>query len=212
MLKNIWQDLTSRFTGDQETVDRLWAELSGQYSAVNRHYHNLDHLAYMIEKANQFKDHIEDFETFLFSIFYHDIIYDVLRQDNESLSALKARECLVKLGVPNEKINKCQQQILATKDHKNSPDKDTDFLLDIDLAVLGEEWSVYEQYMKKIRDEYAIFPDSIYNPGRQKVLKHFLDMPEIFKTPEFRYKYEDQVKANLGKELAVLENEIKHPK
>jgi predicted metal-dependent HD superfamily phosphohydrolase len=60
------------------------------------------------------------------------------------------------------------------------------------------------EYTKQIRAEYAIYPDLLYNLGRKKVLKHFLEMPSIYKTPPFQVLYEAQAKANLGKELAAI--------
>ncbi len=203
-LKNTWWILASGYSNDEDVIEHLWSEIQTYHSAVNRFYHNLHHLVFMLEKAESFKRNIICFDTFLFSIFYHDIIYDINRQDNEYQSSLKARECMTNLGVPEEQISKCMDQILATKDHEERKDPDTNLFTDIDLAILGEEWNVYEDYTKKIRLEYSIYPGDIYNSGRINVLKHFLDMEKIYKTSEFYNRCEKRARVNLEKEIELL--------
>jgi predicted metal-dependent HD superfamily phosphohydrolase len=44
----------------------------------------------------------------------------------------------------------------------------------------------------------------MYNPGRKKVLQHFLDMKSIFKTPYFIQKFETQAAKNLIAEIALI--------
>lgn len=46
----------------------------------------------------------------------------------------------------------------------------------------------------------------MYNRGRKKALKHFLEMDRIFKTDYFFQKYENQARINLQKELEILTN------
>ena len=86
------------------------------------------------------------------------------------------------VSAPQETIVLCKEQILATKSHVKSTDSDTNFFTDADLSVLGQSWEVYSIYYKNVRKEYSIYPDLLYNPGRKKVLQHFLSMARIFKT------------------------------
>ncbi|MDX2245424.1 MAG: hypothetical protein SF052_01505 [Bacteroidia bacterium] len=82
-----------------------------------------------------------------------------------------------------------------------SPDNDTNLFTDADLSILGQKREIYHAYSTNVRKEYAIYPDILYNPGRKKVLQHFLAMEQIFKTPHFQEKYEAQARANLEEEL-----------
>lgn len=203
-LKVIWNELVLNYTDDVRLVTMLWKEIEKAYSGKNRHYHNLAHLKYMIDKAFEYKDSLNDPDTVMFSIFYHDIVYNSTSQDNEQKSANIAKERLTLLGVPSEKVSWCQNQIIATKNHQESVDNDTNYLLDFDLAVLGDTPESYNNYTKKIRREYSIFPDFLYNKGRKKVLRHFLNMDKIFKTNDFYKKYEKQAKENINTELQGL--------
>ena len=203
-LRIIWNELTSRYTGNTSLVDELWTEIEKKYTTKNRHYHNLTHLEYMVEKSFEYKSRLTDYDLVLFSIFYHDIIYNTKRPDNEQKSADTAKERMTRLGVPTRKITHCQKQIQATKNHSHSSDNDTNYLLDFDLAILGESLDLYRTYSGNIRKEYSMFPDFLYNRGRKKVLQHFLSMDRIFKTDDFFDRYERQAKENLKTELLEL--------
>jgi predicted metal-dependent HD superfamily phosphohydrolase len=203
-LKTIWNKLASRYTDNIDLVDKLWNEIEKQYSKGKRHYHNLEHLKYMMEKAIKYKDSLNDLDTVMFAIFYHDIVYDTTRHDNEKKSADLAHDRLVKLGFPADKEVKCQGQIMATKEHKESEDNDTSYLLDFDLAILGDTPECYRNYAEMIRAEYSIYPNFLYKKGRQKVLQHILSQKRIFKTQAFYDHYEHQARANVRSELEGL--------
>ena len=203
-MKSRWHTLASSYSSDQELIDGLWQEIEEQYSGRKRHYHNLNHLGYMIDKALEHQAYLGDLNTVLFSIFYHDIVYNVKRQDNEQKSEDLAKERLVKLELQDDQIARCQMQIIATKEHHSQEDSDTNYLVDIDLAILGEDAETYESYTQMIRKEYAIFPMFLYKAGRKKILRHFLEMDHIFKTDWFHENYEPQARENLKAELAVL--------
>lgn len=83
-------------------------------------------------------------------------------------------------------------------------DKEINLFTDADLSILGSVQSVYVNYAKQVRQEYSIYPDFMYRPGRQKVLNHFLQMKKIFKTDVFFNKYEAQARINLQHESALL--------
>lgn len=204
-LSAIFHELSLSYHQDHVLIDTLWDEIQENHSSTLRHYHNLTHVGYMIEMAMKHKSNLLDPNIVLYSIFYHDLVYDPKRLDNEERSAALARDRLSRLGVPEGKITKCQHQILATGDHRNAGENDTNYLLDFDLAILGESPQEYNNYSKKIRQEYSMYPDLIYNTGRRKVLLHFLDMERIFKTPGFYDNYEQQARENLKDELERLQ-------
>lgn len=143
-------------------------------------------------------------EALLFAAFYHDVIYDVLQQDNEERSADLAKTTLVELNIPAEVTELCNNHILATKKHEYSACADTNLFTDADVAILGALPPLYREYTGNIRREYSVYPDEVYKPGRIKVLEHFLAMPSIFKTSFFMGRYETQARENINQELAEL--------
>jgi len=126
--------------------------------------------------------------------------YYIIEEESASLAETRMN----KIGVGEEDIKQCVNQILATKSHKVDDNPDTNIFTDADLSILGREWEDYEAYCKKVRKEYAIYPMVLYKKGRKKVLKHFLEMDQIFKTEVFSEKYEKQARENLKRELENL--------
>lgn len=150
------------------------------------------------------KHEIQNWDCILFTLFYHDIVYNSLKSDNEEKSAETAEKQMKKLSVAYDTIELCKKQILATKSHDISTNSDTNYFTDADLSVLGQSWETYLSYCKNVRKEYSIYPDFVYNAGRKKVLNHFLAMNRIFKTTFFYEKFELQAKQNLLKEFELL--------
>ena len=182
----------------------MWDEIKTQYSKSSRHYHNLSHLDKLTALLSGIAENIQDWQTVVFSIGYHDIVYDSLKKDNEEKSAVLADQRLKELGCSESQRNKCVSQIIATKGHGVSEDSDTNYFTDADLAILGSRSEEYKQYTKWIRKEYKFYPDLIYKPGRKKVLQHFLQMPFIYKTEHFRRLFEEQARINMENELKDL--------
>ena len=204
MISELFVAAASKVTPDVSLVPPLWMEIEKQYSHRSRHYHNLAHLEKMTAELETVKELVEDFEGIVFSIVYHDIVYNATKKDNEEKSAELARKRLTSLSYPPQAAERVARHILATKSHQKSEDNDTNLFTDADLSVLGAPWEVYQEYYGQIRKEYAIYPDLLYKPGRRKVLQHFLDLPAIFKTAVFHTRYERQARENLFRELETL--------
>ncbi|HPN19695.1 MAG TPA: hypothetical protein PK546_09120 [Chitinophagales bacterium] len=203
-LKEIFSNLLINYTTNSSLINELWDEVEKNYSGKNRHYHTLQHLENLLITLTEVKSEIQNWESILFTLFYHDIIYTALKSDNEENSALLAEKRMQQLSVSNDIIERCKNQILATKSHSKSTDSDTNYFTDADLSVLGQPWEIYSLYYKNVRKEYAIYPDFIYNTGRKKVIQHFLSMNSIYKTDYFYNQFEKVAKENLMKELSYL--------
>lgn len=201
MFETIFRNESLSLSVSQSLMDRLWNEISSRYSRHGRYYHNLSHLDKLGEELIPVQKWIQDWQTVVFSIAWHDVVYNTLRQDNEEKSARFASDQLAELGIASSKKEKCEQQILATKSHRSSDDMDTNYFTDADLSILGYDISSYMEYARQIRKEYRFYPDIIYKAGRRKVLEKFLDMETIFKTDHFRNKFEEQARTNLSAEL-----------
>ncbi|QTV05022.1 HD domain-containing protein [Faecalibacter bovis] len=203
-LQQEFSNLLAKYSDNKILEAEYWEEIEKAYSQKNRYYHNLSHLDNMIDELQNAKAEIYNWDSILFSIFYHDIIYKSTSKDNEEKSANIAANRLVKINVDATQIDQIYQQILATKSHSKSIDSDTNYLLDADLSILGKNWNQYEKYVNQIRKEYSIYPDLIYKPGRKKVLEHFLTFEEIYKTEYFKEKFEKQARENILKEINLL--------
>jgi predicted metal-dependent HD superfamily phosphohydrolase len=204
LLKEMFTALLHEYTSDTNLINTYWQEIEKAYSNKDRHYHTLAHLENMLKELIEVRNQINDWNTVLFSLYYHDIVYNALKNTNEEQSAELAQKRMQTISIPTQAIENCYQQIIATQKHMLNENKDTNFFIDADLSILGKDWFFYEQYTQRVRKEYGIYPDFVYNPGRKKVLNHFLDMERIFKTDEFFDKYESKARQNLLREITLL--------
>lgn len=155
----------------------------------------------MYEKLTQVRSRFSDWDIAVVALFYHDFVYHVSRKDNEERSALSGAQVLRRLNVDPERVYLCQEMIQATKTHQLHSHAAINYFTDADLSVLGAPSEVYTRYYRNIRKEYWLYPDFLYKPGRKKVVMHFLDMPQIFKTDYFFQQFEQQARLNLRAEL-----------
>lgn len=200
-----WTSINSAYTSDVTLINNTFKDITDAYGSIHRYYHNMQHIEQLLFLYHQYADHIKHRDNLLFALFFHDIIYDVPGPDNEEQSAAAAVTYLHKINYPTPNISVVQDFIIATKTHINTQyDTDLDYLLDFDLQVLGAAPEQYVQYSRQIRQEYSIYPDAIYNPGRKKVLEHFLEMPAIFRTNIFSELYETPARRNIQAEINTL--------
>jgi predicted metal-dependent HD superfamily phosphohydrolase len=183
---------------------QLWQDIAQHYSEPHRHYHNLQHLDALIGELQAVSSNIEAWNTVVLAVAYHDVIYNARYSDNEERSAAHALQQLQRF-LDAAQLQSCQEMILATKGHQCSANTDTNYFTDADLSILGAAKERYQQYRLAIRKEYSIYPDAMYAAGRQSVLRHFLEMPRIYNTPQLAERYEAAARANLEEELRFLQ-------
>ncbi|WP_298509587.1 hypothetical protein [uncultured Kordia sp.] len=201
-----WLNLTSKYTDDELLLNQLWKEIHKNYTSKKRYYHNLTHIGNMLRCVSIDQNDLDDPDTLNLAIWYHDIIYNATKSNNELKSAEFAQKRLKKLQIDPKKIENCANLIISTKKHEilNTQNEDNAYLLDWDLAILGASWKWYEDYTQKIRKEYAMFPDFMYKKGRKKVLQHFLERPRIYYTEKYYDLRETNARNNIQKELTLL--------
>ena len=90
MLQQTFKDLLYTYNIPENLYMQYWAEIEKHYTAKKRHYHNLTHLENILQELQKCKSKIKDWDSILFAVYYHDIIYNTLKKDNEERSALFA--------------------------------------------------------------------------------------------------------------------------
>jgi len=203
-LKSNWKNLTS---GYPAIKDEFFDILIQAYSSPKRHYHNLTHIASLLKLTDEHFSKLQSPDVIRFTIWYHDVVYNVLKSNNEEKSAVLAKKQMSELNVKNSTVNYCCKLIVATKTHslpKGLNSFDAKFMMDIDLSILSVSRENYIEYTKQIHKEYSIYPDLLYKKGRKKVLKHFLNKERIYKTDLFFQHHEKKARKNLAYELEFL--------
>jgi len=204
LLKDTFIQLTIPYSSDHNVIAYLWREIEQQYNQSKRFYHTFTHLQNLLEQLEPLRNQVDDWESVMFALFYHDIVYNVLKKNNEEKSAELAKKRLSQIKVSDPVIQKTVELVLATESHKLHQSNDINLFTDADLSVLGSDWNAYSVYSRQVRKEYGIYPDLVYKPGRKKVLLYFLGLNNIYKTAFFAGKFENQARSNLRRELEEL--------
>ena len=202
-----WKKLVSKYSDNEILINDTLNLIRKCYNTSNRYYHNLDHIKNMLSEVKKFKTMINNYNSVLFAIWFHDVIYDAKKSDNEEKSSELAEEFLENINYDKEKIKKIKNLILKTKNHSNfnsNEDFDTKLFLDLDLLILGANNEMYRKYAEKIRKEYSFVPHKIYNIERIRVLENFLSQEYTFRTKRVREIYEKMAKYNIKSETKFL--------
>jgi predicted metal-dependent HD superfamily phosphohydrolase len=200
-----WMSLASRYGPGSSVIESLFNSLVEHYSDGARAYHNLSHIQSLLALSESLLDKIQNRDAHYFAIWFHDVIYDTHRPDNEEKSAEFAAEALARLGVPEQTATTVREMILATKHHRAAGlSWDMKAFLDLDTSILGAPEEIYREYSRAIRKEYSWVPDVLYREGRKKALNDFLGRERIYHTEEISAKYETQAKRNIAEEIMAL--------
>ncbi|WP_261870407.1 hypothetical protein [Psychrobacter sp. JCM 18901] len=141
-------------------IDRLWQDIVTRYGEPQRAYHTLNHIEQLLVQLENIKHHLAKPHIIALALYYHDVIYDPTRFDNE----LKSAEFAIDALGPYLSTKQCQQihaLIMMTANHQidmlvdRDKYNDTAYLLDMDLSMLGAPWlptiSMQRRYAKNIR-------------------------------------------------------------
>jgi predicted metal-dependent HD superfamily phosphohydrolase len=196
-----WQDLMKSLGLAENHA--VHGQLISAYCESQRHYHNLRHLEACFFHFEQVKGWLIAPAEVLLALWFHDAVYQPHSTKNELHSALWLRDVLENGDRPPAQIERICGHVLATQNHCAGEDLDRQFLLDIDLAILGSATDAFFQFDAKIRREYLWVPAETYHQQRLAVLTTFLERPHIYQTPYFRDKYESQARQNLTQAIAL---------
>ena len=195
-----WAELA----GDSPTSRTEWAAVVAAWSEPHRRYHDLAHLAAVLGLVGELAGAATDPDAVRLAAWYHDVVYDPRRGDNEAVSAERARAGLRGL-VPTERVEEVARLVLLTAGHDPAPDDVNGAVLcDADLAVLAGPPEAYAAYASAVREEYGHLSDADFTAGRTAVLEHLLALPALYRLPAVAAGWTPRAKANLAAELALL--------
>ena len=203
-LEKSWTALAQNSNIPIEETNKLRVSIFKRYTQNTRSYHNLNHIYNFLHLSQSFLKDIKNPVAFNWGIWFHDLIYNPIRKDNEKRSAdLGVR--LLSPYLESDILNNIHQLIISTANHQPTDQSfESALFLDIDLAVLASPEKSYRKYSNKVRQEFWMIPLFMYRRGRAKVLQHFLDKNHIFHTDLFRTKFEHIARKNLLEELESL--------
>ncbi len=207
-LQKRWFGLTKELNIDTQLASKMYAKIEKKYSESHRKYHNLQHLRELFTYVDEYEEIIEEKVLVELAIWYHDIVYSVWRPaKNELKSAEFALKEIPEDILSHEEKGRLFCWIESTKKHIIPTEHATlsgQLFMDFDMAIIGTVHEKYLIYAQNIREEYGIYPDLLYQPGRRKALQGFLAGGKLFLTDIFRENYEAQARKNISYELEKL--------
>lgn len=178
-------------------------ELCRRYEEPHRHYHDLDHILDCLRQAARSR-HVQARPGLVdLALWYHDVVYDPRRGDNEAKSADCAAAALGD-WLDAADLAAVKDMILDTRHDEAPRSADGAIVRDIDLSILGRSPERFRAYDEAIRREYAWVPVNLYRQRRAQLLQSFLDRPQIFVSRFFLERYEYRARANLAEALKEL--------
>jgi predicted metal-dependent HD superfamily phosphohydrolase len=207
--------LLRHFTLNSQVAQSLFKKTAIAYSSDGRFYHTFVHIGQVLGTVNFLINSGDsplpgdNGPVLKLAAWFHDVIYEPRRDDNEIQSAGWMERELLPLRFPEHVIWAASCLIMATRNHNTSPDdRPTQILLDADLSILGAPERIYAQYAEAIRREYAFVPDDDYRAGRRTVLERFLARPQIFNSPIAFAALEKRARANMVEEIRMLSTDL----
>ncbi len=202
-LRERFADLWVRLGGHGDVTPRLDSVLRG-WQEPHRRYHGLDHLRDCLLRLDESPATGMERDLAEAALWYHDVIYRPGAPDNEARSAELALAALAEGGVPQATAVNVAQLVRLT-DHAALPDDPVgELVCDVDLSILGRPTEEFEEYERRIQEEYRHIPEALYRVGRARVLANFLSRDPLFRTEHFRRRYEVPARRNLRRSLASL--------
>ncbi len=201
-LNERWRNLWSRLNASGSGA-HAFGTLYLLYSENHREYHNFGHISHCLNELDKVRGLVKDFDSVEFALWFHDAYYDTFRKDNKLKSAKLAVEVATGAGLSKDFLSRVERLILLSRHLEQPVENDAKLFVDIDLAILGQKRTIFEDFEKAIRMEYDWVPDCLYKDGRARVLSKFLYagpgliQRDVYSSDFFKSAYEDQARSNL---------------
>ena len=193
-MKTRFIELIRSIEGNIDLATIYFNEIKIHYNSKERAYHNLTHIAQSMKEYDNFNIYSPKIEL---AIWYHDVIYNPKRNDNEEKSSEFAKNQLTNMNVNHSLINDSIRIINSTKHTYLLSNLDEMIMSDIDLSIFGKDKQRLIQYEEGIRFEYSFVPENVYRIERSKILKRFFEKDRIYYIDFFHNRYEEKAKRNL---------------
>ena len=180
--------------------------LVARYDELHRHYHTPEHLAYVLDRIDEYAGRDHDLFLVRLAAWFHDSVYAIPegQVSNEEASGRLAFRELGRAGLEQEDLNEVARLVRVTANHQPAPgDKNGALLCDADLAILGADPTTYQTYAAAVREEYAKVDDVTFWSTRLDILGALVET-DIYRTSRGR-KRTRQAQANLIEECESLQ-------
>lgn len=202
-------------TSPEEDIRQVGNDLIDLWSADNRHFHGLRHLADVLNRVDILAEETHQPDLVRLAAWYHGAVFDAASKaayanrggENKAASAALAQQQLTELGVPEAVVGRVAYLINQLLRHDPTHgDFDCAVLCDADLGGLAAEPQRYKEYQANVRAEYAHIPTEDFLHARITIITKLLARDSLFTSP-MGASWEDAARQNLSAELQRLKKE-----
>lgn len=197
--QSLWQRCLRDGATDDSTA--IHQQLVKGYGEPQRHYHTLAHIAHCLTQFDHCKSLARNPDALEIAVWFHDVIFEPGRHDNEALSA-RLYQDLSAGNHDNEMRQLIDRLIMATlHDGSSLGDADASYMVDIDLSSFGLDWDAFLLDSQNLREENPHLSDTDYYRKLQKFHSSLLARPRFFLSDFFYQRYEQQARDNVSRYL-----------
>jgi len=209
-LRRKWHDLWKRINaiGNPDTI---FNEIRVAYNNPPRPYHSLEfHIQKGLQIFEKVRPRLREPDKVELAFWLHDA------KSDEFASACFAIGLIENMDMRISFSRDILRLIGKTCYHKRiiASENDEQYLVDIDLSILGASRNEYLDYASRVAEEYAHVPPKEFCRRRAIILEEFLEqrcvdercgiIKSIYHTGYFRERYEAQARKNLRDEIRWL--------
>jgi predicted metal-dependent HD superfamily phosphohydrolase len=195
--QSLWQRCLVEGAADSSAA--IHQRLVNGYNEPLRRYHTLAHIDHCLSMFDQCKSLATNPDALEIAVWFHDVIFEPGKSDNEALSAELYEE--LSEGVHADEFRALVGRlIMATLHNERSlDDSDAGYMVDIYLSSFGLPWEDFLRDSRRLREESVQLDDAEYHRKQGEFRSCLLARPHFYQTDFFRQRYEQQARDNLAK-------------
>ena len=174
-------------------------QLIDAYGEPHRRYHTLAHIEHCLAMFEQCKSLTANADALELAVWFHDVILEPGRSDNEARSAELYLQHSDQTQL-NELRELVARLIIATQHDGGAPEQaDAIYMVDIDLSSFGLSWEEFQRDSQNLREECPGSSDAEYHRRQEAFRSALLTRESFFSSDFFTERYEQQAQENLSK-------------
>lgn len=177
------------------------------YNEPQRYYHTLEHIEQCMTMFDQCKSLAADPDALELAVWFHDVIFEPGKPDNEARSA----ELYLQFsdGVHDAAIRMLVKRLIMATLHDGSSLQDSDarYMVDIDLSSFGLSWEAFLRDSKNLRRESAHLSDAEYFQRKTDFQTCLLEKERFYLSDYFAERLEDQARDNLARYFELIKQQ-----
>jgi predicted metal-dependent HD superfamily phosphohydrolase len=192
--------------GASDDSAAIYQRLLAGYQEEHRHYHSLRHIEHCLGIFEQCKSLLQNADAVELAIWFHDVILESGRRDNEARSAQLYLE--LSAGVQREEMRRLVERLIMATLHDGASldDADSIYMVDIDLSSFGLPWPEFLRDSLDLRAENPHLCDADFHLNQTGFQRELLARPRFYLSDFFFERLEKQARANLARYFDYLKS------